>query len=178
MVIDLTTLEEDEGSWNKQVEPEEINLTFSEYEFSDPVHVDLHINYTENQYIIRGRIATKAHTHCVKCLVPFELPVNEEVGWVVQVVSDPKIVANEEELEDFWFIEKGECQLDITSRVREAVLICLPDHPVCRKDCPGLCSQCGENLNEGPCGCATVEIDSRWAPLKDLLGRNKKSPEL
>jgi len=178
MVIDLTALKEDEGFWNKQVEPEDIELTFPEYAFSDPVHVSLHINHTEGQYIIRGQVATKARTKCVKCLVPFGLAVNEEVNWVAQAVSNPEVVAKEEELEDFWFIEKGESQLDITSRVREAILICLPDHPVCRKDCRGLCAQCGENLNQGPCGCANVEIDSRWAPLKDLLGGNKESPEL
>ncbi len=178
MVIDLTAVEEDGGVWNKQVEPDEIDLTFPEFEFANPVQVDLHINHTEGQYIIRGRVATKTHAECVKCLVPFELPVDKEVNWVVQTVADPKIAAQEEELEDFWFIEKGEIQLDITSRVREAVLIFLPDHPICRKDCQGLCSQCGENLNDGPCGCTNIEIDSRWAPLKDLLGGNKESSGL
>ncbi|HEY4723433.1 MAG TPA: YceD family protein, partial [Anaerolineae bacterium] len=36
-------------------------------------------------------------------------------------------------------------------------------------DCKGLCIQCGQNLNEGPCGCANTEVDPRLATLKTLL---------
>ncbi len=175
MVIDLTALEEGKGPWSKQAEPEKIELAYPEYEFSDPVSVRLQINRSEDQYIIRGRVATRAHTRCVKCLEAFELSVDEEIGWVVQVASDSKMLAEEEELEDFWFIQKGESQLDITSRVREMVLVSLPDHPTCREDCRGLCPHCGKNLNAGPCDCRNNEPDHRWAQLKDLVRGKRDS---
>jgi len=35
----------------------------------------------------------------------------------------------------------------------------VPDAPLCRSDCRGLCPRCGADLNAGPCGCGTAEPD-------------------
>jgi uncharacterized protein len=169
MEIDLTALGEGETHWSKEAAPEELALNYIKYDFADPVTVDLKINYTENQYILRGQITTQAQTQCVKCLESFYLHLDAEVGWAVQEVSDPQEFADQEATEDFWFIERGQTQIDITSRVREIILVGLPDNPVCRSDCRGLCAHCGKNLNDGPCDCRETKIDSRWGPLKDLL---------
>jgi len=177
MVIDLTELEERETPWQKQVEPEEIGLTYPDYEFAKLVHVDLRITRGETQYVIQGSISTVAKTQCVKCLEPFTLPVEEHIGWAVQVISNPAARAREDDSEDFWFIEKGTAQLDITSRVREAILINLPNHPKCVEDCRGLCPRCGANLNEGACACRGETTDSRWGPLKDILDKRAGSSE-
>ena len=169
MEIDLTELGEGETHWSKEALPEELALTFAEYDFSDPVAVELKIRHTETQYILRGLITTRAQTQCVKCLESFYLRLGSEIGWVVQEVSSPKEFADQEASDDFWFIERGQTQIDITSRVREIILVGLPTHPVCRSDCRGLCADCGANLNNGPCDCRKTKIDSRWGPLKDLL---------
>ena len=39
---------------------------------------------------------------------------------------------------------------------------------LCRPDCRGLCSACGKNLNDGPCGCEEPK-DPRFAVLGQLL---------
>lgn len=177
MVIDLTELEEGEASWKKQAEPEEFDLAFPDYLFSEPVDIQLHISHIDTQYIIRGLTTTKVGTKCVKCLTPFELPVRQEINWAIQIADDPKMIAQEEESEDFWLVEKGCTQLDIGNRIREMVLVSLPTHPVCRQDCRGLCAQCGANLNDSPCGCSAKEIDNRWGPLKRLLDKQQNSPD-
>jgi len=169
MEIDLTTLGEGEANWRKETGPEELELAYPDYAFPAPVRVDLKINHSESQYVLRGQIETLARTRCVKCLDDFGLPVGAEVGWVVQVTADREQMETSEDLDDFWFIEKGATHLDITTRVRELILVNLPDNPVCREDCRGLCPRCGTNLNEGPCDCPRKEIDNRWGPLKDLL---------
>ncbi|MFC1475707.1 DUF177 domain-containing protein [Candidatus Zixiibacteriota bacterium] len=175
MVIDLTELEEGETSWSKQAGAEELGLAFPDYSFAEPVDVQLRISHGEKQYIIRGRLTTKADTQCVKCLKIFRLPVEEEIGWVVQIVDDPKLLGREEASEDYWFVEKGCVELKITDPVRETVLVGLPRDPVCRENCCGLCAQCGADLNHGSCGCTTKEIDSRWGPLKELLEKKESS---
>jgi len=175
MVIDLTELKKTETPWRKQAEPEEINLEFPDYEFAKSVNVRLLITNSETQYILRGSVATGANTKCVKCLASFELPIEEEIGWVVQVIEDRNARTREEDTEDFWFIEKGSVQLDITDRVREAILVNLPSHPVCKTECRGLCAQCGVNLNTDPCDCGNKKIDGRWGPLQDMLDKQKGS---
>ena len=63
-------------------------------------------------------------------------------------------------------IENG--QLDLAPMVREEVLLGVPDAPLCRDDCAGICPSCGADLNDGPCGCTTTVRDERWAVLDQL----------
>ena len=59
-------------------------------------------------------------------------------------------------------------QIDLDPILREQVLLALPMHAVCREDCKGLCSQCGQYLNEKKCDCNPKGIDPRLAALKDI----------
>ena len=68
---------------------------------------------------------------------------------------------------DAFPIEHG--RLDLTPMVREEVLLAIPDSPLCRPDCAGLCPTCGADLNAGPCGCEQPGGDDRWAVLDQLL---------
>ena len=63
-------------------------------------------------------------------------------------------------------IEHG--QLDLGPMVREEVLLGVPDAPLCRDDCPGLCPVCGADLHADPCDCDTAVRDERWAALDQL----------
>ena len=45
------------------------------------------------------------------------------------------------------------------------MLLSLPAYPVCQEGCKGLCSVCGNNLNERECGCDRKVPDPRWAGL-------------
>jgi uncharacterized protein len=54
--------------------------------------------------------------------------------------------------------------------VREEFVLAAPAFVLCREDCPGLCAQCGSDLNEGPCACRP-EPDPRWAVLRALQER-------
>ncbi|MFZ9157663.1 MAG: YceD family protein, partial [Ilumatobacteraceae bacterium] len=56
-------------------------------------------------------------------------------------------------------------QIDLATMVRESVLLDLPDSPVCRPDCAGLCPACGADRNLGDCGCRIETPDPRWAGL-------------
>ncbi|MDP1821830.1 MAG: DUF177 domain-containing protein [Archangium sp.] len=63
--------------------------------------------------------------------------------------------------------------IDLDPVVREQVLLALPVSVVCRDDCKGLCSTCGQDLNEKDCGHGKVkEVDVRLAKLKDIKLKN------
>jgi len=59
--------------------------------------------------------------------------------------------------------------IDLAPLVRELSLLSVPIKVLCRPDCQGLCQECGANLNLGECGCATDDIDPRFAVLEALL---------
>ncbi len=48
---------------------------------------------------------------------------------------------------------RNDTEVDLTSELRECILLSLPSHPVCDPDCRGVCPHCGKRLADGPCGC-------------------------
>jgi uncharacterized protein len=58
--------------------------------------------------------------------------------------------------------------VDLEPMVRDAVLLELPQAPLCRPDCRGLCPHCGTDLNRSQCSCETERLDPRWAALSSL----------
>ncbi len=59
--------------------------------------------------------------------------------------------------------------LDLFSLVRDDILLEMPIKHLCSEGCLGLCPRCGQNLNEGSCGCKKEAVDPRMAALDELL---------
>lgn len=59
--------------------------------------------------------------------------------------------------------------VDLEPMVRDAVLLELPQAPLCREGCLGLCPTCGADRNLEPCDCEPP-ADPRWAALDVLRG--------
>lgn len=59
-------------------------------------------------------------------------------------------------------------QIDLAGPIREYVLLEVPEDPLCRDDCAGLCPVCGIDRNQAACECDTSVRDDRWAALDQL----------
>jgi uncharacterized protein len=62
--------------------------------------------------------------------------------------------------------------LDLGQSVRDAVVLALPASPLCRPDCAGLCSVCGERLDDVGPEHGHDEHDPRWGALRGLVGED------
>ncbi len=63
--------------------------------------------------------------------------------------------------------------IDLDPIVREQVLLALPVSVVCREECKGLCSTCGQDLNAKDCGhSGQKQIDPRLAKLGEIKLKN------
>ncbi len=62
--------------------------------------------------------------------------------------------------------------VDLEPVVRDAVLLALPQAPLCRDDCPGLCLECGGKRAELGTDHRHDTMDPRWAALKQRRGDN------
>lgn len=58
--------------------------------------------------------------------------------------------------------------IELDPVVREQLLLSLPSGVLCREDCKGLCTVCGQDLNEKECGCDRKGVDVRLAALKNI----------
>jgi uncharacterized protein len=124
---------------------------------------------TQQGILVQGHFESAAELTCVRCLDQFastiEFDLEEEFiptvdvntgRWLELEETDPALLINEHHL------------LDLEEVFRQAILLSVPMHPVCRSGCAGLCPRCGKNLNEGPCNCAQDEVDPRWEKLREL----------
>lgn len=137
------------------------------------VRVTVRITALPAEHVLVGRMQMEGRLTCSRCLEELDWTADEEITVrLVPAVSSPdaeEIELNREDL-DVRFV--AEQELDLLEVAAEQVLLALPMHAVCRKDCAGVCPTCGANLNhEGECTCDPV-VDPRWAALADLSGRN------
>lgn len=63
--------------------------------------------------------------------------------------------------------------LDLSEVIQQYALLTMPAKPLCRVDCAGICSFCGQDLNRGPCKCPPHTRDQRWSKLISL-GKESK----
>jgi uncharacterized protein len=124
---------------------------------SPEISLDLIAEAIEGGIWVKGTVAGTFHAVCRRCLVDAHQPFNYEAA---ELYRPPTEV-----WEEGYVI--GETTIDLEPLVRDAVLLNLPQNPLCREDCAGLCPKCGRNLNEDP-HTHEPDIDSRWSALKDL----------
>lgn len=108
----------------------------------------------------QGRLRAQAAAECVRCLTPFQHPVSSRFA---EMYHYPPEKAPADGL-----VIPEHMNLDFAPLVREDMLLSLPMRQLCRPDCKGLCPQCGQNWNEGPCACEPDPADPRLSALKDL----------
>ena len=173
--IDDITAEGREVSF---AEPEqEINRTLGrgalhEYLVKAPLQVSLSYYRAGSEIFISGTVDAATTAACSRCAEEFDLPSRRRFRYVLapKVMSDENDFALRAEDLEFSFYQGDE--IDLTPLIREQVLLELAERPLCREECRGLCPQCGENLNEGDCGCIISGPDPRLAVLRSLkVGR-------
>jgi len=131
--------------------------------------------HTDAGVLVQGSLRAEITQACARCLDPVIVPISvqlEEVYCPTVDMLTGKTIVPEEEDRALWIDERH--ILDLTEVLRQSVLLVTPIHVLCKDDCRGLCPTCGENLNEGPCGCAP-EPDARWGPLVELLNQTKSN---
>ena len=145
--------------WLGGSEKSEVASVDSDIEF----HIDL--LRTAGEISVRGKIGFLAVARCSRCLSDVSVDTDLEV----KLILSPSEAGNKEETDGEIDYEtyRGR-QIDLNDYMREQVNLSLPYKVVCAEDCRGLCSGCGQNLNERQCGCETQKEDSRFAVLKDI----------
>jgi uncharacterized protein len=150
--------------------PEAIGTAVFGVPAGQTVVIDLLLESVLEGVLATGTVRSTAHGECGRCL---------------EEVSQP-IEATFQEL--FEFPERGQAPtgagiadgdqlaviddtLDLSGPVRDAVVLSLPFSPLCREDCPGLCSECGARLADEPAH-AHRQTDPRWAALAPLGGQS------
>jgi uncharacterized protein len=106
------------------------------------VDVDVLLEPVHGGVLVSGVVGSRWEGECRRCLVAAAGTVRAEVRELYEDRSDGQET----------YALTGD-QLDLEPLARDAVLLELPQAPLCREGCQGLCPQCGADLNEGVCAC-------------------------
>lgn len=134
------------------------------------IHTVLHVEPTPQRIEVRGRFDATLPLRCARCVEPFAWSGGAEFRQVLLRSGDDReeVELDPDQLDASELI--GDV-LDLAALVREELLLALPDKPLCREDCKGICARCGAELNREACTCAP-EVDPRWGALKGWTPRS------
>lgn len=169
MKIEIRQVTDRGKDFHFQETAEEMEISAEGVKFPNPIEVDISATLSGDEIICQGEVYTGVEIECSRCLDIFDVEIKTDLQFVVQILDSPIEVENDID-EDFEVISKSENLLDISQRVRDAIVLSLPLKPLCSEDCQGLCSMCGANLNDGGCDCKPDKSDERWDALKNLFG--------
>jgi uncharacterized protein len=137
----------------------------SELSWAGDVDIRLTASFAgTGEVVVRGRVRGTLDQECRRCLRPVTTDFEREMTMVFVSEED----AGEAEDADAYVFEPTGAHLDLSSAVREELILAVDRYVVCDPECKGLCPTCGADLNEGPCGCKSEETDPRWEALRIL----------
>ena len=141
-----------------------------------------HVKFTRLNGRLRAEGAVQAEVtmRCSRCLTEFTAPVSAPIEELFlqthDVISGLPVQRDDEAEDDVLTIDRNHI-VNLAEPIRQTLLVSLPLQPLCREDCAGLCPQCGQNWNEGPCDCVTDVVDPRLAVLADLLADERTAQQ-
>ncbi len=119
--------------------------------------LDLRLESVHEGILATGEVFVDAEGECSRCLDPLIVPIEVDFQelFAYSLTNEDDFVVDDE-------------QIDLEQVIRDAVVLSLPFQPVCRKNCLGLCPDCGVKLAENPHHVHEVAADPRWSALEEL----------
>ncbi len=129
-----------------------------------PLVLDVRLESVTEGVLVTGTVSGEPGTlrgECARCLDPIADDLGVELCELFAYPdSSTEATTSPDEIHR---IENDHFDLDPV--VRDAVVLGLPWTPLCRPDCAGLCSECGERLDDLEPDHSHDTIDPRWAAL-------------
>ena len=140
-------------------------------ELAGPLDADLRLQRTNRGIIVRGQVRAPLRRTCARCndayVAEVAVPVEEEFLPTLDPESG-MVVATEPGDEAALHIDDHH-EISLTRVFHDELSLTEPIRALCRDDCPGLCSECGEKLDRGTHDHGQDEVDPRLATLAALL---------
>ena len=173
MLLNLTDILTSEGKVIKEqvlLEMEHFQSQLGEFQIVEKEPVTLTImNTAKGKAHVEGETSVTLLMKCDRCLKDVNRKIS--ISFVRDVTAPTEEYAEDEE--DTELCMEG-YQLNVDVLVTGEILINWPMKVLCKKDCKGICSVCGKDLNDGDCGCDTFVPDPRMAMIKDIFNANKE----
>jgi uncharacterized protein len=175
-VIDTRTLGRRPGSMRKDSytgpAPADLGVEMVGVPEGTDVELDLRLEAVMEGVLVSGTARSPLSGECARCLDPLTSSIEVEFQ-ELYVYSDTR---SGESAEDDERRLEGDL-IDLEPVVRDAMVLALPLSPLCRDDCPGLCTECGVRLADAEPDHHHDAVDPRWAALQGMLDQRQEDQE-
>lgn len=129
--------------------------------FQSPFSVSGKVRSMDGYMEMKADAEGSYKTFCDRCAIELERKLAVTITKPVVRRGD----LTEDADPDDYIVAEGK-SIDVEREIEEELILSFPTKHLCREDCLGLCQRCGKDLNEGPCGCVTKEINPIWEKIR------------
>ena len=176
MVFDTDEIPDEGLDFEMRESPEYFEINEADCKICRDVQLRGSLRKVGSDVFLTGRVQTELLVSCSRCLEPVKLPIASEIS--AHYVPRPGDSEGENQVElhlddiDKEFYEAK--QIKLVQAVRDQIMLTVPVACLCKKDCLGLCSSCGKDINRGLCNCKKEQdVDPRLEVLKSLRDKLK-----
>ena len=142
-----------------------------ECRFTTPITISLKAAPERDLVRLDGVVSAAVQLPCSRCLNNYDRQIRRRfpLRFSKEIPADVHRGDNGEvELtaEQIGLIFYRDDTIVFSDAVQEQIVLSLPYKPICSESCKGLCSQCGADLNQGPCGCPPKTAGNPFEVLK------------
>jgi uncharacterized protein len=131
-----------------------------------PAHFVGQVTNAGTAVIAMGRATLPATATCARCLAEFPTEIAGRVDGFYIFPGQEEGLPEEQEFE---YVD-SDSHVDILPAILAALTLEAPFAPLHDEECAGICAECGQDLNEGPCECGDEPDDLHpFAKLRGLL---------
>ena len=163
--------------------PESLGVPLIAVPVGDVIEVDARLESVTEGILLSADIFAIAKGECIRCLDPVELEIDRKIQELYLYEEETakkgarskKVAPVDDDLDvdDIHYLDG--VMMDLEPPIRDAIVLDLPDNPLCDPDCLGLCPDCGQKWALLPQDHAHEVIDARWTGLAGLDFKNLDS---
>ena len=149
MIIRISSLNNGLNQWIEEYSAIELGLDADK--FQNKVRIEFEAEKRSGKIAVTITPNTIASLICDRCGEEF----NENISgsYSVMFIQRESPLPGEMPGDDLRTFTPGQQELDISTEIRDALILAIPNKFLCKADCKGLCLNCGTNLNISECKC-------------------------
>ena len=133
------------------------------------VELDVLLESVVEGVLVSGTASVAVVGECARCLDPISSRVEVELTELFAYPDSTTDATTDED--EVSRLEKD--LVDLEPVVRDAIVLALPNAPLCKEDCAGLCPDCGGKWADLGPDHRHETIDPRWAALMERFEEDR-----
>lgn len=140
--------------------------------FVGPIVGDVDVSREFDHFRISGRLKATISLECSRCIEGYSTEINSGFTIIFRKHNSQEGIDSEDEVElteqDLISATFSGNEIDLTHEIEEQIIMAIPQKPLCRDACKGLCPACGSDLNKTSCACIKEPTSFKFSALKDF----------